>query len=87
MGLDTIWESHPFTLASAPTSGSSESETQEMEGGAKLVVKSAGDWTSKLFQMASKAGRRGGDAEPPIMARGRGIPVAILIEGPYGAFL
>lgn len=84
MGLDAIWESHPFTLASAPSSGSSDSATVEEDGGAKLVVKSAGDWTSKLFNIASKAGKRGGDAESSIMVRGRGYPVAILIEGPYG---
>ena len=48
-------ECHPFTLASAAENGK----------GAKLVVKVAGDWTGKLFDVAQKKafgdveGRRG----------------------------
>ena len=68
MGLGAILEGHPFTLATAPI--------VEGEGG-KLVVKAAGDWTTKLFEVASK--RSKGDVE-----LGRGYPIAVLVEGPYG---
>ncbi|KAF9506872.1 hypothetical protein BS47DRAFT_368451 [Hydnum rufescens UP504] len=68
MGLGAILEGHPFTLATAPT----------VDGvGGKLLVKAAGDWTEKLLQVAKK--RSQADVED-----GRGYPVAVIVEGPYG---
>ncbi|KAF8340632.1 uncharacterized protein EI90DRAFT_3117135 [Cantharellus anzutake] len=73
MGLTQVWEGHPFTLSTAPQHGE----------GAKLVVKAAGDWTNRLFEIAEKKGR--GDAELGAgHEKGRPYPVAVLIEGPYG---
>lgn len=77
-----VWEGHPFTLASIPS-------TSEGEGGdgAKLVVKAAGDWTNRLFEVAKKGIPKGGDSCGEAVGRqGRGYPVAVLIEGPYGKF-
>ncbi|KAF9506869.1 hypothetical protein BS47DRAFT_1489162 [Hydnum rufescens UP504] len=68
MGLRATSEGHPFTLATAPT----------VDGvGGKLVVMAAGDWTAKLLQVAKK--RSQADVED-----GRGYPVAVIVEGPYG---
>ena len=77
MGLDAIWESHPFTLTTVPTEAEASGDDS-----AKLVVKAAGDWTNKLFAVATK--KRRGDVEG--WEKSRGYPVAVLIEGPYGAF-
>ncbi|KAF8322745.1 hypothetical protein DL93DRAFT_1057146 [Clavulina sp. PMI_390] len=76
MPIETLWEGHPFTLASADSQGD----------GARLVVKAAGNWTNSLFAIAKKktvAGKKaeGGDVEIGI---GKGYPMAVLIEGPYG---
>jgi predicted ferric reductase len=65
-------ECHPFTIASAP----------DMPGGMLLLVKAAGDWTSKVFEVASNGGREVFDAES---ADGFGKrKVRMMIEGPYG---
>lgn len=61
MGISGLLEAHPFTIATAPQLGGSDAP------GVKLVVKVAGDWTQKLFDIAHK----GQDAEK---GAGRGRP-------------
>jgi hypothetical protein len=79
MGSKMVWESHPFTIACAP---STDFNDARIEGGAKLVVKAAGDWTNMLFKVASRRAKRDGGTEVNMP----GYPVAILIEGPYGEY-
>lgn len=80
MGLDKVWEGHPFTLASIPSTTDDKGHGGD---GAKLVVKAAGDWTNQLFAVAKKGLPQSSDAE--IAGKhGRGYPVAVMIEGPYG---
>ena len=44
LGIKTAWESHPFTIASADSSGD----------GVQCVIKCAGDWTEGLFALANR---------------------------------
>ncbi|KAM6494876.1 Ferric reductase like transmembrane component domain containing protein [Amanita muscaria] len=60
-------EAHPFTIASAP----------ETSDGLVLICKKAGDWTSRLFDMAN-------DPRDAVEAGLTGRKVRLLIEGPYG---
>jgi len=60
-------ESHPFTVAAV--SGAEE--------GMVLLVKKAGDWSDKLYEMA----KRGGYSEDGL----GGVRIApVIVEGPYG---
>lgn len=68
MGWRGWAESHPFTIASVSRCPSGE--------GLVLMVKKAGDWTNKLFELA----RRADYGE----ANGLGGTVQVIIEGPYG---
>ncbi len=72
MGLFQLWESHPFTLSTAPGSE-----------GAKLIVKATGDWTNKLFEIAQRKGK-GDDESGAGPGKCRPSPIAVLVEGPYG---
>lgn len=73
MGLGALsTQCHPFTIASAP----------DTPGGMTLMVKAAGDWTSKLYEHASSGGDRvyNQDAEIGVWSR----KARVIIEGPYG---
>lgn len=59
-------ESHPFTIASV--------EKSRGEEGLVLMVKKAGDWTNKLFELAQKSEYRDGGERK----------VRVMIQGPYG---
>lgn len=65
MGLLGWTESHPFTIASA--SGAND--------GLVLLCKKAGDWTSKLVNLAKELDTHGGEGQ------GR---VRVWVEGPFG---
>ena len=68
MGLRGWAESHPFTIASVSRCPSGE--------GLVLMVKKAGDWTNKLYNVAQRADY--GEAN------GLGGNVRVIVEGPYG---
>lgn len=68
MGLTGWMELHPFTIASV-----AKSETDE---GLVLMVKKAGNWTNRLFELAKRAEYS--------EAQGADKNVKVLIEGPYG---
>ena len=68
MGLRGWAESHPFTIASVSRCPSGE--------GLVLMVKKAGDWTNKLYNLAQRADY--GEAN------GLGGNVRVIVEGPYG---
>ncbi|EIW56151.1 iron reductase [Trametes versicolor FP-101664 SS1] len=68
MGYRRWAEAHPFTIASVSRSASGE--------GLVLMVKKAGDWTNKLFDLAQRADY--GEANRI------GSNVRVIIEGPYG---
>ncbi|KAH9946886.1 iron reductase [Amylocystis lapponica] len=61
-------EAHPFTIASVSKGASDE--------GLVLMCKKAGDWTSKLYELAKR--------EDKGEANGLGPRVRVLIDGPYG---
>ncbi|KAI0746323.1 incomplete iron reductase [Daedaleopsis nitida] len=68
MGWRGWTEAHPFTIASVSRCPSGE--------GLVLMVKKAGDWTSKLYDLAQRADY--GEAN------GLGSTVQVVVEGPYG---
>ncbi|KAI0699751.1 iron reductase [Cerioporus squamosus] len=68
MGLRGWAETHPFTIASVSRCSSGE--------GLVLMVKKAGDWTTKLYEVAQRADY--GEAN------GLGGSVRVMVEGPYG---
>ncbi|TBU28196.1 incomplete iron reductase [Dichomitus squalens] len=68
MGWRGWAEAHPFTIASVSRCPSGE--------GLVLMVKKAGDWTGKLYDLAQRADY--GEAN------GLGSSVQVVIEGPYG---
>ncbi|TFK81375.1 incomplete iron reductase [Polyporus arcularius HHB13444] len=68
MGFRGWAEAHPFTIASVSRCPSGE--------GLVLMVKKAGDWTTKLYDVAQRADY--GEAN------GLGGNVRVLVEGPYG---
>ncbi|TFK83417.1 incomplete iron reductase [Polyporus arcularius HHB13444] len=68
MGLRGWAEVHPFTIASVSRCHSGE--------GLVLMVKKAGDWTTKLYDLAQRADY--GEAN------GLGGSVQVVVEGPYG---
>ncbi|KAH9915471.1 iron reductase [Epithele typhae] len=68
MGWRSWAESHPFTIASVSRSPSGE--------GMVLMVKKAGDWTNRLYEL----GQRADYGE----ANGVGCQVQCVVEGPYG---
>ncbi|KAI1792236.1 incomplete iron reductase [Ganoderma leucocontextum] len=68
MGWRGWAETHPFTIASVSRSPSGE--------GLVLLVKKAGDWTDKLYELAQRA--EYGEAN------GLGANVRVVVEGPYG---
>jgi predicted ferric reductase len=64
-------ECHPFTIANAP----------DTPGGMVLMVKAAGDWTSRLYETASSGGHATQlQAESGVWRR----KAKVIIEGPYG---
>lgn len=67
LGATKLAEAHPFTIASAADCG-----------GLVLLAKSAGDWTSALYDFASAGGEL--DAEVGVFKR----RARVAIEGPYG---
>jgi hypothetical protein len=71
-----MMESHPFTIANG-----GEEEV-------RLVVKSAGDWTGKLFELSTKGNsvvEDNGEEEKNVVGLpGRAMKVRCWIEGPYG---
>ncbi|WVR09409.1 hypothetical protein IAU60_006476 [Kwoniella sp. DSM 27419] len=67
LGLRHGFECHPFTIASAPD-----------EDGMVLMVKAAGDWTRKLFELAQQSS----DAEDRM--EGGSNRATVILEGPYG---
>ncbi|WVQ85105.1 hypothetical protein IAT38_007270 [Cryptococcus sp. DSM 104549] len=69
LGLKHGLEGHPFTIASAPDGE-----------GMVLMVKKAGDWTTKLFELAQEG--QVGMSRSEAARRGRGATV--ILEGPYG---
>ncbi len=81
---DMILETHPFTIACA-----CEGQKDGLIGiggadGMILMVKKAGDWTRKLYDLAAQADMEGSDAESSVV--GRGTRVKVLVDGPYGKF-
>ena len=68
MGWRGWTEAHPFTIASVSRCPSGE--------GLVLMVKKAGDWTNKLYDLAQRADY--GEAN------GLGSAVQVVVEGPYG---
>ncbi|KAI9057357.1 incomplete iron reductase [Trametes sanguinea] len=68
MGWRGWAEAHPFTIASVCRSPSGE--------GLVLMCKKAGDWTSRLYELAQRADY--GEAN------GIGSSVQVVVEGPYG---
>jgi len=68
MGVLGWSEIHPFTIASHGN-GSDQ--------GMVLMIKKAGDWTEKLYEMAKS--KKGGYNE-----KGHGSQVRFMVEGPYG---
>ena len=69
MGVGSVLESHPFTIASP----------SDDEDGLVLLVKGAGDWTKKLGVLA-----RGGSAASGEKGFGAGRHVNVIVQGPYG---
>ncbi|CCM01239.1 uncharacterized protein FIBRA_03288 [Fibroporia radiculosa] len=67
MGPLGCLEGHPFTIASVSKSRGEE--------GLVLMIKKAGDWTTRLFELAQKDTPEEG---------GAGRKVKVLIQGPYG---
>ncbi|RPD56546.1 incomplete iron reductase [Lentinus tigrinus ALCF2SS1-7] len=68
MGWRRWAETHPFTIASVSRCPSGE--------GLVLMVKKAGDWTNKLYDLAQRADYS--------EANGLGGAVQVIVEGPYG---
>ena len=68
MGWRRWAETHPFTIASVSRCPSGE--------GLVLMVKKAGDWTNKLYDLAQRADYS--------EANGMGGCVQVIVEGPYG---
>jgi len=66
MGIFGWSEVHPFTIASHGNGS---------EQGMVLMIKKAGDWTEKLYEMAKKGG---------YTEKGYGNQVQVMVEGPYG---
>lgn len=66
MGWGAWMEVHPFTIASVTKS----------EEGMVLLVKKAGGWTKKMYEVAKKNNHQ--------IDNGVGMDVKVIIEGPYG---
>ncbi|OCH92445.1 hypothetical protein OBBRIDRAFT_452440 [Obba rivulosa] len=70
------WESHPFTIASASKNPNGT--------GLVLIVKAAGDWTNRLYELARGA-PAAGLSEKHVDAERQGpASVKMVVEGPYG---
>lgn len=93
MGLFGWTEVHPFTIASASVSTGGRGGGRGDEG-MVLIVKKAGDWTSRLSRLAaSNRYQERGELEPEEKAARRrdveslvshSVPVRVWLEGPYG---
>ncbi|EMD32448.1 hypothetical protein CERSUDRAFT_88076 [Gelatoporia subvermispora B] len=70
------WESHPFTIANVSKNPNGT--------GLVLIVKAAGDWTNRLYDLARTAAAAG-YSEKQVDAETQGpASVKMMIEGPYG---
>ncbi len=70
LGVPCGFEGHPFTIASAPDGE-----------GMVLMCKAAGNWTEKLYELAT-----GGEGSLRMGERGveRRMTATVILEGPYG---
>lgn len=80
MGFGSLFEAHPFTIAAV-------SENPRGEG-LVLYAKAVGDWTDKLYEIASGSGANDG-AEKMIGSEGdvgqsQSATMRMVLEGPYG---
>lgn len=88
-----VFESHPFTILSAPPDVSCISS---MPSGLSLGIRVAGDWTRALNKYANEMAKtmgesalRSGDTvdlstEKMGTSSEAGVPVQVLVDGPYG---
>jgi len=88
-----VFESHPFTILSAPPDVSCISS---MPSGLSLGIRAAGDWTRALNKYANEMVKtmeestlRSGDTvdlstEKIRTSSEAGVPVQVLVDGPYG---
>ncbi|KAG8895462.1 hypothetical protein FRB99_000574 [Tulasnella sp. 403] len=70
MGIWSLIEPHPFTIATVSKGGGRE--------GLVLYVKQAGDWTEKLYDIAKTGAESQGENA------GKGVEMRVVLEGPYG---
>ncbi|EJD07923.1 uncharacterized protein FOMMEDRAFT_74257 [Fomitiporia mediterranea MF3/22] len=73
IGLLACTVAHPFTVANAPGGESAEKR------GLTLLVKKAGNWTSRLYDIAGRAGYY-----PTEDGYGTIRNIRVIVEGPYG---
>ncbi|KAL7414967.1 ferric reductase like transmembrane component-domain-containing protein [Mrakia frigida] len=79
MGLGKMWESHPFTIASAGAEGEGDGEPL------RVFVKSVKrGWTERLFGFASDGEVGTGEDRMRFGGAKGGRRCRVLVEGPYG---
>lgn len=76
-----MWESHPFTIASAGAEGEGDGEPL------RVFVKSVKrGWTERLFGFASDGEAGTGEDRMRFGGAKAGRRCRVLVEGPYGSF-
>ncbi|KAG8994820.1 hypothetical protein FRB93_001410 [Tulasnella sp. JGI-2019a] len=79
MGWVNLFEAHPFTIASVAESANGE--------GLVLYAKACGDWTNRLYDIASDSGLATAAVEKRNSvgsATEQGTRMRMIVEGPYG---
>lgn len=74
---DGMFEAHPFTILSAP-----QTQSCFLSSGMTLAARVNGDWTQALNSYAREEQDRLQSSEKEVDERG--VPVHVMIDGPYG---